>query len=190
MLIVQEGLLPDHQILQAISDGFISIDPFDERRVQPASYDLTLHPKALKVVEGHHPLVDLRTSTPADYMEEAIIEDGYHLHPGSCLLTSTVESISLGQSIAARVEGKSTLGRLFLSVHITAGFIDPGWHGRITLEMVNHGPLTIVLWSGMKIAQLSFIKMSSESQVPYGSPKLGSHYQGQVGAVAAAKWGS
>jgi dCTP deaminase len=185
---IQDGILPDHQILRALSEGLVCIDPFDERRVQPASYDLTLHSEALRVVSGH-PMVDLRSTTPSDYMEKVTIKDGYLLHPGSCLLTSTLESISLGPSIVARVEGKSTLGRLFLSVHITAGFIDPGWNGRITLEMVNHGPLTIVLWPGMKIAQLSFTKMSSESQVPYGSPKLGSHYQGQVGVVAAAKWG-
>ena len=184
----QDGILPDHQILQAISNGDITIDPFDEDRVQPASYDLVLHSEALRIVGGH-PVVDLRTSTPSDYMEKVTIVDGYQLTPGSCLLTSTLESIKLSPSIVARVEGKSTLGRLFLSVHITAGFIDPGWNGRITLEVVNHGQLTIVLWPGMKIAQLSFTRMVSESQVPYGSSKLGSHYQGQTGVVAAAKWG-
>jgi dCTP deaminase len=181
------GILPDHCILQALAQGDISIDPFDEQRVQPASYDLTLHAEALKPVEGNS-RIDLRTQHPVDYMERVLIEDGYQLTPGSCILTSTLESVKLGPSIVARVEGKSTLGRLFLAVHITAGFIDPGWNGRITLEVVNHGPLTVVLWPGMKIAQLSFTRMSSESQVPYGSPKLGSHYQGQVGAVAAAKW--
>ena len=157
--------------------------------VQPASYDLTLHTEALKPTRtSTGPEVDLRSHNPADYMESLLIEDGYKLHPGSCLLTSTFESVSLSSSIVARVEGKSTLGRLFLSVHITAGFIDPGWTGRITLEIVNHGPLTIILWPGMKIAQLSFTRMSSSSKIPYGSPKLGSHYQGQKGAVAAAKW--
>ena len=174
--------------MRAAFEGLISIDPFDEQRIQPASYDLTLHSEALRVV-GDSTKVDLRTTTPANYMEKVTIEDGYLLCPGACLLTSTLESINLSPSIVARVEGKSTLGRLFLSVHITAGFIDPGWNGRITLEIVNHGPLTIVLWPGMKIAQLSFMRMSSESQVPYGSPKLGSHYQNQVGAAAAAKWG-
>lgn len=186
----QYGILPDHLIVQALNQGDITIDPFDEKKVQPASYDLTLHSEALRPRTGANHNVDLRIHTPSEYMDKVTLGDGYSLPPGSCLLTSTLESIKLGPSIVARVEGKSTLGRLFLSVHVTAGFVDPGFNGRITLEIVNLGPLTIVIWPGMKIAQLSFTRMSSESQVPYGSSKLGSHYQGQLGAVAAAKWGS
>jgi dCTP deaminase len=88
----------------------------------------------------------------------------------------------------ARVEGKSTLGRIFLAVHITAGFIDPGFNGKITLEVVNHGPWNLVLWPGMKIAQISFSKMSKECSKPYGSLGLKSHYQGQNGVTAASSW--
>jgi dCTP deaminase len=176
------GLLPDHEILRM---GHTLIEPFDERCVQPASYDLTLHPDALTP-----PLttttIDLRVDKPREVMTRVSLSDGLTLPPGACLLASTVEIVHCPVDIVARVEGKSSLGRLFLAVHVTAGWVDAGWHGQITLEVVNHGPWTIRLWAGMKIAQVNFTRMASPCAVPYGSPQLGSHYQAQIGPTAAA----
>jgi dCTP deaminase len=118
-------------------------------------------------------------------MKAVKIGDGYELMPGACIIASTSEVIRCPNDIAARVEGKSSLGRLFLSVHVTAGWIDPGWVGQVTLEVVNHGAWSIMLWPGMKIAQVNFTRMSAPCAVPYGSPQLKSHYQGQMGPQPA-----
>lgn len=164
--------------------GTALVEPFDSSRVQPASYDLTLHGEALKPPPSK--TVDLRIDKPREIMSRVTLGDGYELLPGACLLASTAEIIRCPNDIAARVEGKSSLGRLFLAVHVTAGWVDAGWGGQITLEVVNHGPWTIKLWAGMKIAQVNFTRMSSPCSVPYGSPQLGSHYQAQTGPTAAA----
>lgn len=162
------------------------VDPFHADRVQPASYDLTLHPEVLVPVSA--PVaVDLRDVDPREYMRAVSLgEDGFDLLPGGCLLGSTAERIVCPGDVAARVEGKSSLGRLFLAVHVTAGWIDPGWGGQITLEVVNFGPWTVKLWAGMRIAQVNFTRMESSSATPYGTKRLGSHYQGQIGPTASA----
>jgi len=177
------GLLPDHEILRLRTT---LIEPFDEKCVQPASYDLTLHPEALAPPATRFSrTIDLRTDHPLDAMRPVTIGDGFDLLPGACLIASTEEYIYCPSDIVARVEGKSSLGRLFLAVHVTAGWVDAGWRGQITLEVVNHGPWSVRLWAGMKIAQVNFTRMASPCAVPYGSPQLGSHYQAQEGPTAA-----
>lgn len=178
------GLLPDHEILTL---GHQLVEPFNPRCVQPASYDLSLHPDVL-VPPGTRfaQTVDLRTDDPKSLMRPLNIGTGYELLPGGCLIASTAEVIHCAPDIAARVEGKSSLGRLFLSVHVTAGWLDPGWSGQVTLEMVNHGSWSIMLWAGMKIAQVNFTRMATPCAAPYGSVGLGSHYQNQRGPTAAA----
>lgn len=176
-------LLTDRDIL---SRGTNLIDPFDPKLVQPASYDLTLHHEVLRPKEfgtGLGPVMDLRKIKPE--MIRGQLDKDSVIYPGECLLASTVETVRVPDNLAARVEGKSSLGRLFLSVHITAGWVDPGWVGQLTLEMVNHGPWRIRLWPGMKIAQINFMMMNGHCAVPYGSTSLGSHYQEQVGPTAA-----
>jgi dCTP deaminase len=177
------GLLPDHEIRR-----LRLVEPFDEGCVQPASYDLTLHPAGLVPSRTIAPkTIDLRVDHPGEAMQPVRLDgEGFDLLPGSCLLASTLEHLVCPPDVAARVEGKSSLGRLFLAVHVTAGWVDPGWRGQVTLEIVNHGPWAVRLWAGMKIAQVNFTRMASPCTTPYGSPALGSHYQAQQGPTAAA----
>jgi dCTP deaminase len=192
------AVLPDHEI----NDKLIS--PFNPECVQPASYDLSLaaellipiatlrqdgSPWTADLVKGPQPRGKLRNETylPQDLFQQRIIpKDGYELAPGACLLASTVETLHIPDDLVARVEGKSSIGRIFLSAHVTAGYVDPGWNGQITLELVNHGPFTLILYAGMRIAQVNFTRLTSPCKRPYGSPGLGSHYQGQHGPVAAS----
>ena len=181
------GLLPDHELLRL---GRQLIEPFDEKCVQPASYDLSLHAEGLVPPDEYLTIrstkaIDLRVDKPRESMTRVNMKEGFALLPGKCLLASTIETIHCASNIVARVEGKSSLGRLFLAVHVTAGWVDAGWNGQITLEVVNHGPWSINLWAGMKIAQINFTRMAEPCAVPYGSPQLGSHYQAQQGPTAA-----
>jgi len=169
---------------ELLTRGPSLIQPFDRRRVQPASYDLILHEELQVPSKGG--TVDLRKHDPWSLLEPVRIQGGFELPPGGCVLGSTQETVTCPEDLVARVEGKSSLGRLFLAVHITAGWIDSGFTGQITLEIVNHGPWGVVLWPGMPIAQLNFAKLSQPCVVPYGSPTLGSHYQGQKGPTPAA----
>jgi dCTP deaminase len=114
--------------------------------------------------------------------------EAFILHPGEFVLGSTYEFVSLGDDIAARLEGKSSLGRLGLLTHSTAGFVDPGFKGHVTLELSNTATLPIKLWPGMKIGQLCFFQLSSASENPYGSEKYGSRYQGQRGPTASRSY--
>ncbi len=173
------GLLPDH----AIEDlGPDVIRPYDPRRVQPCSYDVALDrhflvpPPNLGYVDPARALSMIRV-TP---------EAGFRLEPGTFALASTRETLALPANLAARVEGKSSLGRIGLAVHITAGWIDPGFHGQVTLELVNHGPRPIVLWPGMLIAQACFWRLESAARRPYGHV-TGAHYQDQGGGPAASR---
>lgn len=178
------GLLPDHELINL---GERLVEPFNPKCVQPASYDLSLHPEVLAPPTTRFAkTVDLRTDDIKSFMRPINVGTGYELLPGGCLIASTLEVIHCAPNIAARVEGKSSLGRLFLSVHVTAGWLDPGWSGQVTLEMVNHGPWSIMIWAGMKIAQVNFTRMAAPCAVPYGSAGLGSHYQNQRGPTAAS----
>lgn len=159
------------------------IEPFDLKCVQPSSYDLALDKEL--AIPIPYKTIDLRVDEPKDSMNFIEFES-YELHPGKSILACTKEIVRCPLNLSARVEGKSSLGRLFMSVHITAGVIDAGFRGQITLEIVNHGPWTIILWPGMKIAQVSYFSMTKECEIPYGSKKLGSHYLEQRGPTPSA----
>lgn len=162
------------------------ISPFDESKVQPASYDLALDRKLL-IPKTHYKPIDLRYDVPSDYMTSFDMDPygGYSLQPGSVVLGNTIEVLECPNDIAIRVEGKSSLARLFLLPHVAAGWIDPGFKGQVTLEIVNLGPWVINLYPGMPIAQLNMTKMSVPVEKPYGSSDLGSHYQGQMGPTTS-----
>jgi len=170
--------------IEIIKYGADLITPFDTKSVQPASYDLRLDKSILKPGQVNAP-IDLRYHEPAEFMKRIEISEGYILKPGDCVLGNTVEVLNVPSDMVARVEGKSSLGRLFLTVHVTAGFVDPGFKGQITLEIVNLGKWPLNLYEGMKIGQVNFHKMEGEVSVPYGSSQLGSHYNGQMGPIAA-----
>lgn len=174
--------LSDRGIRAALSTGRIRIDPYVDENVQPASIDLTLDRffKTILSGEQHGDLTDPRF--PTVYAESECSEsgrDGYILGPGEFVLGSTVERIELCDTVLGRLEGKSSLGRIGLTAHITAGFFDPGFCGYATLELFNASPRGIVLWPGMKICQMSFANLSSPAMKPYGHEDLGSKYQNQ-----------
>jgi dCTP deaminase len=173
------------------------ITPFDSSRVQPASYDVTLGDTILvpKMARGVSYLpearrLDLRTTKPADLVVRKELGKEYLLHPGDCALVSTAEIINCPSDMICSVDGKSTIGRCFVAVHVTAGFVDSGFVGAVTLELVNHGVWDFVLFPGMAIGQLRFTWLGVEVERPYGSPGLGSHYQGTVGVRAAEPFGA
>jgi dCTP deaminase len=174
-------VLSDRDIRAEIERGRIGIDPFDPNCIQPASLDIRLDHRFRVFRSSHHPYIDL--ARPLDDVTE-LVEVGdspFILHPNEFVLGSTRERIRLPDDLVSRVEGKSSLGRLGLLIHSTAGFIDPAWNGHITLELSNVNNLPITLYPGMRIGQLSFFRLSSPAERPYGSPELGSSYQGQSG---------
>lgn len=180
-------IFSDRTIKEAIGDGRITIDPYDEGMVQPSSVDLRCDP-SFRVFENHkYALIDPKA--PQDDLTVGVTAteaDPFILHPGEFVLGSTLEVVGLADDIVARLEGKSSLGRLGLLIHSTAGFIDPGFTGQVTLELSNVANLPIAIYPGMKIGQISFYQMSTPADVPYGSPELGSKYQGQRGPTASA----
>ncbi|WP_158604512.1 dCTP deaminase [Nocardioides mangrovicus] len=175
-------LLSDRDILAAIDAKRIVMDPFDPSMVQPASIDVRLD-RFFRVFENHrYPHID--PAEPQEDLTREVEPDGdepFILHPGEFVLGSTYEQVTLPDDLAARVEGKSSLGRLGLLTHATAGFVDPGFSGHVTLELANVATLPIKLYPGMKIGQFCFFSMSSPSDHPYGSAQYGSRYQGQRG---------
>jgi dCTP deaminase len=175
-------VLSDRDIRLAIEEGRILIEPFEPRRLQPASVDITLDRRFRVFRSTHHAYIDL-ARVPEDITELVTVEQGdrFILHPGEFVLGSTFERVRLGDDVVSRVEGKSSLGRLGLLIHSTAGFIDPGWDGHITLELSNVNTIPITLYPGMRIGQLSFFRLTSPAERPYGSAGLGSSYQGQAG---------
>jgi dCTP deaminase len=180
------SVLSDATILACVAQGRIRIDPWDEGLVQPASVDLRLG-DSFRVFHNHRvAAIDLR-DPPDNLTEEVIVPDGesFVIHPGEFCLGRTLEWVELPDDIVARIEGKSSLGRLGLIVHATAGFCDPGWKGTLTLELNNLTRIPIKLYPGLEIAQLSFMTLDRPAQRPYGSPELGSHYQGQRAATAS-----
>ncbi|GAA4229446.1 dCTP deaminase [Streptosporangium album] len=175
-------LLSDRDILTAIDAGRVRLDPFDQAMIQPSSVDVRLD-RFFRVFENHrYPHIDPAIEQPdLTRLVEPEGDEPFILHPGEFVLGSTYEVISLPDDIAARLEGKSSLGRLGLLTHSTAGFIDPGFSGHVTLELSNVATLPIKLWPGMKIGQIGLFRMSSPAESPYGSAKYGSRYQGQRG---------
>ncbi|WP_076263329.1 dCTP deaminase [Intrasporangium flavum] len=180
-------LLSDKDIRAEVDAGRVVLDPWDENMVQPSSVDVRLD-KFFRLFDNHkYPYIDPAAEQPelTRLVEVGPEEEGFVLHPGEFVLGSTLETVTLPDDLAARVEGKSSLGRLGLLTHATAGFVDPGFSGHVTLELSNVATLPIMLYPGMKIGQLCFFRLSSPSENPYGSGKYGSHYQGQRGPTAS-----
>jgi dCTP deaminase len=179
-------LLSDRDIRAEIAANRVGVEPFDEAMIQPSSVDVRLD-KFFRVFENHKYSVIDPSTEQAELTREVIAEgdEPFVLHPGEFVLASTYEVITLPDDIAGRLEGKSSLGRLGLLTHSTAGFIDPGFSGHITLELSNVANLPVKLFPGMKIGQLCLIKLSSPAEHPYGSEKYGSRYQGQRGPTAS-----
>ncbi|GGB30074.1 dCTP deaminase [Flexivirga endophytica] len=182
-------LLSDRDIRAQIDAGRVRLDPYDESMIQPSSIDIRMD-RYFRLFDNHkYPFID-----PAAEQDELtrLIEtdenEPFVLHPGEFVLGSTYEQVTLPDDVAARVEGKSSLGRLGLLTHATAGFVDPGFSGHVTLELSNVATLPIKLWPGMKIGQLCFFQLSSPAENPYGSAKYGSHYQGQRGPTASRSY--
>ena len=175
-------LLSDRDILTELDSGRVQLDPLSRDMIQPSSIDVRLD-KFFRVFDNHkYPHID-PAADQSDLTREVEVtsDETFVLHPGEFVLGSTYEVVSLPDDIAARLEGKSSLGRLGLLTHSTAGFIDPGFSGHVTLELANVATLPIKLYPGMKIGQLCFFRLSSPADNPYGSAKYGSRYQGQRG---------
>ncbi|MBG0813789.1 dCTP deaminase [Planomonospora sp. ID82291] len=175
-------LLSDRDILAEIESGRVGLDPFQPEMIQPSSVDVRLD-RYFRVFENHrYPHIDPAVEQPdLTRLVEPEGDEPFILHPGEFVLAGTYEVITLPDDIASRLEGKSSLGRLGLLTHSTAGFIDPGFSGHVTLELSNVATLPIKLWPGMKIGQLCMFRLSSPATHPYGSEKYGSRYQGQRG---------
>ena len=179
-------IFSDRSIRQAIESGSIVIDPYEPSHVQPSSVDLRVGDGFRVFVNHKYSEIDPRSpQSDLTQLVEVGGEDPFMLHPGEFVLGSTMEGVKLGDDVVARLEGKSSLGRLGLLIHSTAGFIDPGFEGHITLELSNVATLPIAIYPGMKIGQISFYQMTTPAEFPYGSPELGSKYQGQSGPTAS-----
>ena len=179
-------LLSDRDIKREIEAGRVKVEPFDSAMIQPSSVDVRLD-RFFRVFENHkYSYIDPSIEQPdLTRMVEVPADEEFILHPGEFVLASTYEVITLPDDVAGRLEGKSSLGRLGLLTHSTAGFIDPGFSGHITLELSNVANLPVKLFPGMKIGQLCLIKLTSPAENPYGSPKYGSRYQNQRGPTAS-----
>ena len=181
------SVLSDRDIRAALEAGTIKINPYDPEDIQPSSVDLHLDRSFRVFRNNRYAYIDVRAPQP-DLTELLTVADDepFILHPGEFVLGQTLEFVELPNDIVSRLEGKSSLGRLGLLIHSTAGFVDPGWKGNLTLELSNVATLPIALYCGMRIGQISFFTMSSEVDRPYGSPELRSRYQGQKEPTASA----
>lgn len=179
-------LLSDRDIAAELAAERIQLQPLDMSMLQPSSIDVRID-RYFRLFDNHkYPVIDpAEDQSDLTRMIEVDPADGFILHPGEFVLASTFEQITLPDDVAARLEGKSSLGRLGLLTHSTAGFIDPGFSGHVTLELSNVATLPIRLWPGMKIGQLCFFRLSSAAEKPYGSSEYGSRYLGQRGPTAS-----
>ncbi len=182
-------ILSDREIKTQIQQGLIEIDPYEPKAVQPSSVDVHLDHRfivfknhTMSHIDVKKDLSSLTTNVEASEM------DPFILHPGEFVLGSTLERVALPDDLVGRIEGKSSLGRLGLLIHSTAGFVDAGWNGQLTLEFSNVASLPITLYPGMRIGQISFMQMSSPAENPYGAELLGSKYQGQQGPRPSRYW--
>jgi dCTP deaminase len=182
-------ILSDRTIREEMAAGRIVIDPLDEGAVQPSSVDLRLD-RLFRVFLNHTtPVIDVkRDLEDLTRLVENQPDDAFILHPGEFVLGSTYEKVGVPDDLVARIEGKSSLGRLGLLIHSTAGFVDAGFSGHITLELSNVANLPITLYPGMKIGQVSFLRMTTPADAPYGSATTGSKYQGQRGPTPSRYW--
>jgi dCTP deaminase len=186
---LHDVLLSDRDLIDEIKSGRLELDPFEPALVQPSSIDVRLD-RWFRVFNNHL-YTHIDPSLQQDDLTTAVeVQDGqpFVLHPGEFVLASTLEIMTLGDQLAGRLEGKSSLGRLGLLTHSTAGFIDPGFSGHVTLELSNVATLPIMLWPGMKIGQLCIFRLSSPAEHPYGSAVYGSRYQGQRGPTPSRSW--
>ncbi|MEM9562261.1 MAG: dCTP deaminase [Actinomycetota bacterium] len=182
-------ILSDRTIKKEIADGRILIEPFDESSVQPSSVDLRLDHRF--IVFRNHTMGHIDVKANLEELTETVEasdDDPFILHPGEFVLGSTAERVAIPADLVGRIEGKSSLGRLGLLIHTTAGFVDAGWDGQLTLEFSNVASLPITLYPGMKIGQISFIQMTTDADNPYGTGMLGSKYQGQAGPRPSRYW--
>ena len=182
-------LLSDRDIRSEIESGRVVLEPFDSSMIQPSSLDVRLD-RFFRTFENHkYPHIDPAEEQP-DLTRHVEVDpdEPFVLHPGEFVLASTYEVVTLPDDVAGRLEGKSSLGRLGLLTHSTAGFIDPGFSGHVTLELSNVATLPIKLWPGMKIGQLCLIRLSSPAEHPYGSSIYGSRYQGQRGPTPSKSY--
>jgi dCTP deaminase len=182
-------VLSDRTIRRLLGEGGIGIDPYDEALVQPSSVDVRVDRFFRVFRNSRYPYIDVKQEQE-ELTELVEIDDEtpFILHPGEFVLGSTLERIRLADDLVARLEGKSSLGRLGLLIHSTAGFIDPGWDGHVTLELSNVANLPITIYFGMKIGQVSFMQMSEAAETPYGAGSIGSKYQGQQGPTPSRYW--
>jgi dCTP deaminase len=182
-------LLSDGDIRKEIASGRISLEPWDPEMVQPSSVDVRID-RYFRVFENHrYPHIDPAEEQPElTRLVETPGDEPFILHPGEFVLASTYEVVTLPDDVSARLEGKSSIGRLGLLTHSTAGFIDAGFSGHVTLELSNVATLPIKLWPGMKIGQLCFFRLSSPAEQPYGSGASGSRYQGQRGPTPSKSY--
>ena len=180
-------VLSDHDIKIELASGRIVLEPFDEHLIQPASIDVRLGRDFRVFRNSSHVFIDPQTHQP-DLTEQIVVgaDDAFVLHPGQFALGTTLERIAVPDDVLGKLEGKSSLGRLGILTHSTAGFIDPGFEGHITLELSNVSTLPVKLWPGMKIGQMCFFQLSSPAEHPYGS--AGSHYQGQRGPTPSRSY--
>jgi dCTP deaminase len=182
-------ILSDRSLREAIAAGRLVVDPLDDDAIQPSSIDVRLDNRFRVFYTARHPYIDVKQ--PMDDLTELVEvkpEDAFILHPGEFVLGSTLEEIGIPDDLAARLEGKSSLGRLGLMTHSTAGFLDPGFHGHVTLELSNVANLPITLYPGMRIGQIAVFQLTTAAERPYGSRGVGSKYQGQRGPTPSRYW--
>jgi len=182
-------VLSDRTIARQLEEGRIIIEPYDDSLLQPSSVDVRVDRFFRVFHNARYAFIDVKE--PQEELTELVeIDDErpFILHPGEFVLGSTLERIALPDDLVARLEGKSSLGRLGLLIHSSAGSIDPGWDGHVTLELSNVANLPITIYRGMKIGQISFMQLSEPADKPYGSGELGSKYQGQKGPTPSRYW--
>src|SRR5919206_1296266 len=179
-------ILSDRTIREEIDAGRIRIEPFEPAAIQPSSVDLHVDSQFRVFANSRYPYIDVKRQMP-DLTELVEVAEGepFILHPGEFVLGSTRERVRIPDDMVARLEGKSSLGRLGLLIHSTAGYVDPGWDGYLTLELSNVANLPITIYPGMKIGQISFFRLTTAAAVPYGSKATRSKYQGQRGPTAS-----
>ena len=181
-------ILSDRDILKRVKDKSLKIEPFDKKMLQPSTIDFHLESKISVFDNWQTGMIDLAKKQDVSRVIDIGKKGSFIIHPGEFILGSTIERLTLPNDLAAKVEGRSSLGRLGLIIHATAGYVDPGFSGYLTLEISNISRLPIKLYAGMRIGQLAFIMMSSPVANPYGSIKLGSKYQNQKGPTASKIW--
>ena len=182
-------VLSDRTIKRLLAEDRIGIEPYDGALLQPSSVDVRVDRYFRVFHNARYPYIDVR-EPQEDLTELVEVENGtpFILHPGEFVLGSTLERIRLPDDLVARLEGKSSLGRLGLLIHSTAGFIDPGWDGHVTLELSNVANLPVTIYPEMKIGQISFVQLTEAAETPYGTGGIGSKYQGQRGPTPSRYW--